>query len=277
MLEPPEAFLRAANDLGIEFDAGDLDRLGRFLGLMLETNRTHNLTAITDPSEAWTRHILDALTLVPLVLSVTEGADPIDRGEPVAGAAGEAAADVSPAEADVALIDVGSGGGVPGVPLAIVLPRVRVTLLEPTGKKADFLAAAASELGLGNVAVLRARAERVGQDHRGHRERYDVATARALGHLAVVAELTVPLVRPGGLVLAVKGAKADREVEESGKAIGLLGARHVETVPTPTGRIVVLEKAGRTPRLYPRSDGEPKRRPLGVVATGRGPNSVPGV
>jgi 16S rRNA (guanine527-N7)-methyltransferase len=261
-LAPPADFVDRARELGVEFEPGDLERLGRFLALLLDANKTHNLTAITDPAEAWTRHILDALTLVGPIAALSE---------PPAQAGGEAGAD-SPdpgenperSDAPLSIIDIGSGGGVPAIPLAIVLPDVRFTLLEATGKKVEFLARAIDILGLRNARVLSGRAERVGQEHKVHREKYDAATARALGHLAIVAELAGPLVTPGGVVLAVKGAKADQEVEEAHKACGMLGLRHVQTLPTPTGRIVVLEKTTRTPRLYPRKDGEPKRTPLGV-------------
>jgi 16S rRNA (guanine527-N7)-methyltransferase len=251
-LVPPPHFTDAARSLGIEFDPGDVERLGAFLSLLLETNASFNLTAITDPHEAWTRHILDALTLLPLLSEVTpQGERPLR------------------------VIDIGSGGGVPAIPLAIVLPQMRITLLEPTGKKAAFLRHAAALLDLGGVTVIQGRAENLGQDIRGaekgdglgpHREGYDAVTARALGHLAVLAELALPLARPGGLVLAIKGARADQEIQEATKAIGLLGGRHAATVETPTGRVVVLEKASRTPRTYPRRDGEPKRAPLGMAS-----------
>ncbi len=246
MLEPPTGFVAAAEGLGVAFDPGDVERLGRFLGLMLEVNQTHNLTAIKDPQEAWTKHILDAMSLVPLIAAV----------EPQPGSDG------------LRVCDIGAGGGVPGIPLAIVLPNAQFTLVEATGKKADFLRSAATSLGLSNIVIVNERAENVGQDHRAHREKYDVAVARALGHLAIVAELCAPMVRPGGVVLAVKGAKAEQEVEEARKAIGLVGARFVQVVPTPTGRVVVLEKGTRTPRDYPRRDGEPKRRPLGLTVAG---------
>lgn len=246
-LTAPESFLTAAAGLGIEFDVGDLDRLGRFLALLLEANTRTNLTAITDPEEAWLKHILDALTLLPMLAELPEGAG---------------------------VLDVGSGGGVPAIPLAIVCPRLRFTLLEATGKKADFLRAAAADLGLDGVGVLQERAERAGQD-RGRREpsgeragclrgAFDAVTARAVGRLAVVAELTVPFARVGGLVLLVKGQRADEELAEAAEALSLLGAAHAGTVDTPTGRIVVLEKMRETPRTYPRRDGEPKRAPLGV-------------
>lgn len=257
-LPAPEDFAARASELGIEFEPGDVERLGQFLAMMLEENKTHNLTAITDPAEAWTKHILDALTLVGPIMGLSEppaeaGGEPTEEPLPPA-----------PRDTPLSVIDVGSGGGVPAIPLAIVLPDVRFTLLEATGKKADFLSRVARTLKLANVRVLNDRSERIGQEHKIHREKYDAATARALGHLAVVAELTGPLVRPHGVVLAVKGAKADQEIEEAHKAFGMLGLRHLDTLITPTGRIVVLEKTTRTPRLYPRKDGEPKRTPLGI-------------
>lgn len=240
--EPTPEFLAAAAELGIDFEGEDLPRLQRFLDLMLETNRTTNLTAITEPVAAWMKHVFDALTLVPVLASAIE----------------------PEGDGPLRLVDIGSGGGVPAIPLAIVRGDMEFTLVEATGKKAAFLEQAARSLGLKNVTVLNTRAEPLGQDHKTHREKYDFATARALGHLATVIELCGPLVRPGGFVIAVKGAKAEQELAESAKALGLIGLRHAETVATPTGRLVVLEKTIRTPRLYPRRDGEPARVPLGV-------------
>jgi len=247
-LTPPDSFLAAAGDLGVQFDAGDLEKLGRFLALLLDANTRTNLTAITDPPEAWHRHILDALTLLPLLADLPAGAS---------------------------VLDVGSGGGVPALPLAIVCPHLEFTLLEATGKKADFLRAAIASLGLPNARVRQERAERAGRERGerdasdaprtgGMREAFEAVTARAVGRLAVVAELTVPFARLGGLVLLVKGQKADEELAEGAKALELLGAAHAGTVETPTGRVVVLEKVRPTPRTYPRREGEPKRAPLGT-------------
>ncbi len=233
-IEPTEEFLAAAGAWGIAFDPGDLDRLGTLLALLLEANTRFNLTAITDPAEAWMKHAFDSLTLLPWI----DGA----------GAR--------------RVIDVGSGGGFPGLALAIVLPGIAFTLLEASGKKADFLRAAAAELGLANVSVIAERAETAGRDG-AHRESHDAATARAIGHLAVLLELASPLVCVGGQVLAIKGAKADQEIEESAQAMSLLHCRVVETNRTPTGTVVVIEKTGRTPKTYPRRPGEPKRCPLG--------------
>jgi 16S rRNA (guanine527-N7)-methyltransferase len=246
-LPPPAGFLQAAAELGVEFEPGDLERLGRFLALLLVVNARFNLTAVTDPDEMWTRHVLDSLTLLgPLA----ELADTASEGDSVAD------------KPRLRVIDVGSGGGLPGIVLAIVLPDVQFTLLESTGKKAEFLRHAAASLGLGNVGVLSERAEKVGQSPH-HREKYDAAVARAVGPMAVIAELTVPLVRIGGQVLLIKGARADEELAEARQALYLLHTHHAGTLQMPTNRLVVLEKARKTPRLYPRREGEPKRAPLG--------------
>lgn len=223
--------------INIELEPGDPERLGRFLAILLEANKVLNLTAITEPEDAWRKHIFDSLTLIPVLANLADGAT---------------------------VADVGSGGGVPAIPLAICLPALRFTLIESTQKKAAFLRVAAGALSLANVEVVNDRAEEVGQQHRGDggRESFDAVTARALGRLNVSAELTVPLAKPGGVIVLVKGEKAEEELVEAKNALGLLGAVHVDTIQTPTSRIVILEKTTRTPRTYPRESGEPKRKPL---------------
>jgi len=244
-LEPPASFLEACEASGVLLDPGDAERLGGYLALLLEANRAINLTAVRDAGEAWTRHLFDALTLVaPLTEAAEEAEKPGNSG-------GDG----------VRVIDIGSGGGVPALPLACVMPRVTFTLLEPTAKKARFLSAAIEALGLSNASVLPDRAEHAARDPE-HRDGYHAATARAVGRLNVVAELALPFVRPGGLGLFVKGAKADEELHEAGPALHRLLAQHAGTLDTPTGRIVVVRKLRPTPKAYPRRDGEPKRDPL---------------
>lgn len=233
-LLPPDSFLSDVAAMGLAFDPGDVEQLGRYLALLLRANESFNLTAIRDAEEAWQRHILDSLSLIPLLVS---------------------------SEAR-RVIDVGSGGGLPGVPLAITLPDMHVTLLEATGKKARFLKETTRALALSNVSVSNDRAETIGRDREQHREQYDVVIARAVGRLSVLLELTVPLAREGSLVLAIKGAKADEEIEEAKRALHLMHAKVIDQVSTTTGRIVVIEKLRRTPKLYPRRPGEPKRAPL---------------
>jgi 16S rRNA (guanine527-N7)-methyltransferase len=158
------------------------------------------------------------------------------------------------------VVDVGSGGGLPGIPLAIALPDRHFTLLEATGKKARFLVDVSRALGLCNVQVVEQRAESFGQGE--GRARFDAVTARAVSRLPVLLELTLPLLRPDGVCLALKGEQADLEVKEAERALRVLGGVVRDLVRTPTGTIVRVDKRGATPGKYPRRPGEPKRSPL---------------
>ena len=162
------------------------------------------------------------------------------------------------------LVDVGSGGGLPGLPLKIARPELAVTLVEADSGKAAFLVQACARLGLIDVEVVGRRAEEVGHDAR-YRESFDVAVARALAPLPVLVELCLPLVRMGGNLLAQKTDK--EEVPAAQRAIELLGGALQSVSPAPstaraTGTIVVIAKVGRTPSRYPRRSGVPARKPL---------------
>lgn len=234
MRTPPDSFLESAEHMGIAFDGDDLDRLGHWLELLMAGNERMNLTRILHPEDAWHRHVLDSLSLLPMVLS---------------------------AEA-TSLIDIGSGGGAPGTPLAIVCPELRVGLVETTGKKARFLEETAQTLGLDNIEVFNDRAERLAALGEPQREAWDMVTARAVGRLPVLLELTIPFAKVGGHVLAIKGDQAAAEIEESRAALHRLHSSVVETVRTTTGTVIVIEKPRPTPKLYPRAAGEPARNPL---------------
>lgn len=158
--------------------------LHRYLDLLLAVNERMNLTRITDRAEAEVLHVGDSLTLLPFL------------------PAGK-----------IRLADIGSGGGLPGIPLAIARPDVAVTLIDSTQKKAAFLEAAAAELKLENVRVLAARSEQL----RGHQ--YDVVTARALAAMDQLVKWCLPLVRPGGKLLAMKGPRGREELESAGQSI----------------------------------------------------------
>ncbi len=235
--QPPAEFLRLVEAQQIAFDPGDLDRLGSYLDRLEEANRRFNLTAITDRESMWVRHIADSLTLLPLLASVQAKR----------------------------VVDVGSGGGLPGIPLAIAMPEAQVTLVESTGKKVRFLEQTAEALGLSNVTVVQERAETLAH-RREYREAFDAAVARAVGKLPVLLELTMGFLRVGGFLFAVKGERAGEEIEQSRQAAHLLHCHIAETHRTETGTIVVVEKLRRSPKIYPRRPGEPNRAPLGGKA-----------
>lgn len=222
-LAPPEGFVARLRALGVDLDDAAVARLGDYLARLLAMNEQMNLTAIEDPAAAWERHVLDALTLLPLLAEVGAGSR---------------------------LVDVGSGGGLPGVPLAVARPDLQVTLVEATQKKAAFLTAVAGALGLVNVTVRSERAEQLGAEEL--RGALNAVTARAVGRLVTLVPLTAPLARTGGLILLVKGQRADEEVAEAAGVIAAQRCSHEKTVATPTGRIVVLRRGA--------GEGRRKRR-----------------
>jgi 16S rRNA (guanine527-N7)-methyltransferase len=170
------------------------------------------------------------------------------------------------------LVDVGSGGGLPGIPIKIVEPRLRAVLVEATGKKARFLRHVVENLSLEDVQVTNARVEEVARTG-VHRGAYDVATVRAVARLAVVAEYCVPLLRVGGHVVSMKGRLEEDEIGEGERAAAELGARVFDLIRVPRLQglekkertLVILEKVEETPEKYPRNVGVPAKKPLGVV------------
>lgn len=211
-------------------------RLSRYLELLFEANARMNLTRITDRSAAEVQHIADALTLLPHL-----------------------------PHGSVRIADIGSGGGVPGIPLAIACPGATVVLIESTKKKAAFLTSTAEALGLTNVAVFDSRAEDLG--HGELRETFDVAIARAVATMDWLAEWCLPLVRTGGKVLAMKGPRVTDELPAAAKPIKLLGGGvpvvHPVHLPTTEHRVIVeIPKLGKTDARYPRPATAAKGMPL---------------
>lgn len=211
-LTPPDGFVQQLAALGVRLDEERLARLGAFLARLLAMNERMNLTAIDDPAHAWSRHGLDSLTLLPLLEELGPGAR---------------------------LVDIGSGGGLPGIPIAIARPDLRVLLVESTRKKAAFLAGASEALGLSNVSV---RAERAEALHPKLGGTFDVVTARAVARLSTLVPWTAPLARRGGRVLLIKGQRADEELAEAAAVLARHRLVHDATVATSTGRIVVLRR-----------------------------------
>lgn len=230
----------AQTRLGVSLSRRQLDAFAWYASELAAWNERFNLTAITEPAEIEVKHFLDSLSCL-LALKPRPG----DR-----------------------MVDVGSGAGFPGLPLKIVMPWLQVTLVEATGKKAEFCQHIVEGLALESVAVVHARAEDVGQMAE-HRQAYHWAVARAVAHLQVLAEYLMPLVRLGGRAIAQKGETGPAEAHAAEGALRILGG-HVQqliTVELPrvpeTRYLVVMEKTAATPGEYPRRAGVPTRKPLG--------------
>ena len=235
---------RGAAELGIDLDARQLEQLDQLARELVAWNRRVNLTRVVDPEGIRVRHVLDSLTCAVPVLP-------------------ELRADPGPA-----CIDVGSGAGFPGLPLAIAFPELTMTLLEATAKKAAFLEHAVGLLGLDRVAVVAERAE-VAARGAPYREAYDLAFARALAPLPVALELCLPFVRPGGRLVLPRGSDLAAQLEDGACAARELGAQLRPALPValdgaPPGRaLVVADKLAPTDARYPRRPGVAAKRPLG--------------
>src|SRR6266498_1757215 len=206
---------------------------------LLEWNSKFNLTAIRDSESIRTKHFLDSLSC-----SLAWKGTPPNR-----------------------LIDVGTGAGFPGIPLKILYPNMKLTLVESVGKKAMFCHHIVRVLGLEGVDVIRSRAEDLGQK-KEHRESYDWAVARAVASLNILCEYLLPLVKVGGMMLAQKGEGGPAEAQSAETAMKLLGGKLKQLIPVhlpgvaDDRYIVVVNKVAATPPQYPRKAGMPAKQPL---------------
>jgi 16S rRNA (guanine527-N7)-methyltransferase len=237
-----EALIAGARKLNIRLTEHHVTAFETYYRELTSWNERFNLTAITDREGVLVRHFLDSLSCLKVLLW----------------------ADLA---AGARVIDVGTGAGFPGLPLKIVCPGMRLTLLEATRKKVTYLEHIVRELGLRDVEVIHGRAEELGHSSE-HREGHDWALARAVGEMATLAEYLLPLVQVGGAMLAQKGEDAAVEVQASEAAVTALGGRVRQLVPVElrglaeTRYLVVVDKIASTPDKYPRRPGMPKKRPI---------------
>lgn len=249
-----------AQAIGLTLTPKELEAFRIYQGELAEWNTRFNLTAVHGETQVQIRHFLDSLSCL-LAMGQENTASTVPRGE--------AGKRISKSIRGISLkaIDVGSGPGFPGIPLKIVCSNLKLTLLEATGKKATFLQHIVRLLDLKDVQIINDRAETVGQAPE-HRERYDLALARAVAELPILAEYALPLCSLGGRVIAQKGHDAQMEVMSAERAIKLLGGalRYMLDVELPglaePRSLVVINKIARTPDIYPRRPGMPKKNPL---------------
>jgi 16S rRNA (guanine527-N7)-methyltransferase len=206
---------------------------------LLEWNHKFNLTAIRDSESIRTKHFLDSFSCV-LAWKTSPPSN---------------------------LIDVGTGAGFPGIPLKILYPNLKLTLVESVRKKVMFCQHIVHTLELEHVDVIQARAEDLGQNP-DHREKYDWAVARAVANLNVLSEYLIPLVKVGGMALAQKGESGPAEAQSAEKTMGLLGGKLKQLIPVTLPSVaedrylVIVEKVAATPPKYPRKPGIPMKQPL---------------
>jgi len=230
-----------AKKLGIELTPRQCEQFQVYYQELIDWNRRLNLTAITDYEEVQVKHFLDSLTVV-LALKW-----PLNKG--------------------IRLIDVGTGAGIPGIPLKILLPDIRLVLLDATRKKAGFLEHVTQKMDLKGVEIVVGRAEEIA--HRSeYREQFKIVLSRAVAGLPALVELTLPFCAIGGGFIAQKKGDLNTEIRQACQAISLLGGKlaDVKRIDLPeftdTRWLVVIDKIGETPPQYPRRPGIPAKRPL---------------
>jgi 16S rRNA (guanine527-N7)-methyltransferase len=227
--------------LGIKLGAYEIEQFDTYYRELLDWNSRINLTAITDLKDVQVKHFLDSLTVIK---ALSREKKVISR-----------------------FIDVGTGAGFPGIPLKIAFPDIKMVLLEATAKKVSFLKHIINQLGMTGIDVITGRAEEIAQKSE-YREQFDAVLSRAVAPLQVLAELTLPFCAIGGSVIAQKKGDIQLELEQSGRAINVLGGSllSVESIQMEglddNRCLVVIDKIASTPLKYPRRPGMPEKRPI---------------
>ena len=234
-----EIIAACAAEAGIPLTAEQIGQFSVYNEMLLDWNTRMNLTALTAPEDVAVKHIIDSLTAYDAALF--DGAR--------------------------TLIDVGTGAGLPGIPLAVYAPHLTVTLLDSLNKRVRFLTEVTAAMGLQNVRCIHARAEEAARTVE-HRAAYDIVVSRAVARLPVLLEYTLPFVRVGGTLLALKGRAYAEEQKEARRAAEVLGGGRITARPVhlpgldDVRAILTVTKERQTPAAYPRGGGAPTRRPL---------------
>ena len=226
-----------SKDLGVSFFVEQLEQFFEYMKLLIEWNEKINLTAITEPDEIILKHFIDSITILKEIKN------------------------------DARIVDVGTGAGFPGIPLSIMNPTPKITLVDSLNKRLIFLQEVVKKLKLENIEIVHARAEELGQNKK-YRESFDVATSRAVANLSTLSEYLIPLVRINGKVISMKAGDTQDEIDGAKKAIKVLGGK-IEKVDefnlpqTDIRRtIILIKKEEKTPNKYPRKAGTPSKDPI---------------
>ena len=232
-----EELLEKASVLGVRFSVEQMEQFYKYMNLLIEGYEKMNLTAIIEPSEIILKHFIDSITILK---DIKDGST---------------------------VVDVGTGAGFPGIPLSIMNPTLKITLVDSLNKRLIFLQEVIKELNLKNVELIHARAEEFGRNKK-YREKFDIATSRAVANLATLSEYLLPLVKINGQAISMKAGNASQEIEKAQKAIKTLGG-HINRIDefylpqTDIARtIIIIDKIKETSNQYPRKAGTPSKEPI---------------
>lgn len=220
-----------------EIDDNKIQKFYDYMNLLVEWNKKINLTAITKEKDIILKHFVDSLTVLKYI------------------------------KENKSIVDVGTGAGFPGIPLAIMNDSLKITLVDSLNKRINFLNEVCNKINLENINAIHARAEEFGQDN-NYRESYDVAISRAVANLTVLAEYLLPLVKVGGKIICMKGSDIEEELKQAKSAIDILGGKfeRCDDFCLPKSdisrNIIIINKIKETPKKYPRKAGTPVKTPL---------------
>ncbi len=236
-----EEFILAVKNAGITLTKHQIQQFEDYFNMLIATNEHVNLTAITEKNDVYLKHFYDSLT----ISFYEQDLQTVEK----------------------TLIDIGTGAGFPSLPLKIVFPQLKITMVDSLQKRINFLQEVVTTLDLSGVEIIHGRAEDIGQNLR-YREAFDYATARAVARTSVLAEYTLPFVKKGGKFIVMKGAAAQQELADGKQALATLGGvLHDEfefSLPNGDVRYIqIVNKNKKTPKQYPRQAGTPSKKPIG--------------
>lgn len=238
----PKAFVAALKEYQITVSQAQMDQFALYFDRLVAVNKNVNLTAITEQEAVYLKHFFDSVTPALYLADL--------RQKPLS------------------VCDIGAGAGFPSLPLKILFPQLKITIVDSLNKRIHFLEELVATLGLRDVTLVHDRAETFSQPQSPYREQFDVVTARAVASLNVLAEFCLPAVKVGGQFIALKASQSDNELAEADYAVTLLGGQVKQdlalTLPETQDprHIIVIDKVAPTPAKYPRRAGVPVKKPL---------------